>query len=302
MRHTYECQLRWADMDLLGHVNNVVYVDYLQQARIDMFRIHAPDARTHDLAEGVVVVRQDVQFVAPLVYRPRPVLVDVWVSHVGAATFTLAYEVYDTSEGQRTVYLRATSTLAPYVFAEERPRRVSPAEKQALQPFLGDVDERLATTALAAVRRSEPGHHRLQTRFSDVDVYGHVNNVVYFEYFQEARIEYLQRLWESRPLGTAGGGLVVAHTSVEYHVPVLFRTEPYDAWSAVTHVGRSSFVVDGELCDGDQVLARARSVLVTFDRETQRPVPPPEHQRALLQAELPGGAGPGASTGVSPGS
>ena len=32
--------MRWADLDQLGHVNNVVYVDYLQEARVDMLRAH----------------------------------------------------------------------------------------------------------------------------------------------------------------------------------------------------------------------------------------------------------------------
>ena len=42
--------MRWADLDQLGHVNNVVYVDYLQEARVDMLRAHGrgPEA----LAEG----------------------------------------------------------------------------------------------------------------------------------------------------------------------------------------------------------------------------------------------------------
>ncbi len=66
MRHLFECPMRWADLDLLGHVNNVVYVDYLQEARVDMLRVHAPDARAGRLADGVVVVRHDVEFVTPL--------------------------------------------------------------------------------------------------------------------------------------------------------------------------------------------------------------------------------------------
>ena len=41
VRHVYECPMRWADLDMLGHVNNVVYVDYLQEARVDMLRSHA---------------------------------------------------------------------------------------------------------------------------------------------------------------------------------------------------------------------------------------------------------------------
>ncbi len=46
MRHVYECPMRWADLDLLGHVNNVAHVDVLQEARIDMLRRRgAPTAR-----------------------------------------------------------------------------------------------------------------------------------------------------------------------------------------------------------------------------------------------------------------
>ena len=37
--------MRWADLDQLGHVNNVVYVDYLQEARVDMLRAHGRGSR-----------------------------------------------------------------------------------------------------------------------------------------------------------------------------------------------------------------------------------------------------------------
>ena len=46
------------------------------------------------------------------------------------------------------------------------------------------------------------GHYPVHVRFSDVDVYGHVNNVKYFEYFQEARILLIARLWRGVPEGT----------------------------------------------------------------------------------------------------
>ena len=70
MRHLYQCPLRWADLDLLGHVNNVTYVDYLQEARVDLFRTHAPgQSAPDDLAEGVVVVRHEVTYVSPLTFR-----------------------------------------------------------------------------------------------------------------------------------------------------------------------------------------------------------------------------------------
>jgi acyl-CoA thioester hydrolase len=124
-------------MDFLGHVNNVVYVDYLQEARVDMLRVHAPMRGGEALAEGVVVVRHEVEFVAPLQFRHEPVRIESWVSEVRAATFTMAYEILDETPGEeRRVYLRAESVLTPYLFAEERPRRISPAEREVLERFL----------------------------------------------------------------------------------------------------------------------------------------------------------------------
>lgn len=140
MRHVYHCPLRWADMDSLGHVNNVTYVDYLQEARVDMFAVHAPDSRGEDLAEGVVVVRHEVEYAAPLVFRFEPVRIETWITDIRAASFTMAYEILDElPDGSRKVYARATSVLTPYVFAEERPRRIRHEEREVLRRFLEPV-------------------------------------------------------------------------------------------------------------------------------------------------------------------
>lgn len=137
MRHVYHCPLRWADMDSLGHVNNVVYVDYLQEARVDMLTVHAPASGGEDLAEGVVVVRHEVEFLAPLVYRPEPVRIETWVTKIRAASFTMNYEILDElPNGERRLYTRALSLLTPFVFALERPRRINAGERDVLERFL----------------------------------------------------------------------------------------------------------------------------------------------------------------------
>lgn len=137
MRHVYYCPLRWADMDSLGHVNNVVYVDYLQEARVDMLSVHAPASGGEELAEGVVVVRHEVEFLAPLVFRPEPVRIETWVTRIRAASFTMDYEILDElPTGERRVYTRAATLLTPYVFSLERPRRIRPEEREVLERFL----------------------------------------------------------------------------------------------------------------------------------------------------------------------
>ena len=140
-RHIYLCPLRWADMDSLGHVNNVVYVDYLQEARVDMLRVHAPAAGGEQLAEGTVVVRHEVEFRNPLVFRPAPVRIECWVTRIRAASFTMAYEIVDElPDGGRRLYTRARTVLTPYVFTDERPRRIRPEERAVLEGFLEPDD------------------------------------------------------------------------------------------------------------------------------------------------------------------
>lgn len=144
MRHVYYCPLRWADMDSLGHVNNVTYVDYLQEARVDMFSVHAPASGGEELAEGVVVVRHEVEFLAPLVFRPEPVRIETWVGRIRAASFTMRYEVLDElPDGSRRVYTRASTVLTPFVFALERPRRIRAEERDVLQRFLEEEEARV---------------------------------------------------------------------------------------------------------------------------------------------------------------
>jgi acyl-CoA thioester hydrolase len=281
VRHLYRCPLRWADLDLFGHVNNVTYVDYLQEARVDMFRTHAPDSRAEDLAEGVVVVRHEVTYVSSLAFSFEPVAIECWVTEVRAASFTMAYEIFEEDEtGERTVFLRARTLLTPYVFATERPRRLHDEEKAALTRLL-EPDAPVRPPAAPEVVEEPGGHYPVHVRFSDVDVYGHVNNVKYFEYFQEARIQLMV---------TRGGGLgeghhlVVAQTDVDYRRPILFRPEPYDCRTWVSRIGSTSVVFESVVRDDDQVLARARVVGVCVDRVTGRPAPVPDAFREVSPA------------------
>ncbi|UUZ61881.1 acyl-CoA thioesterase [Nocardioides sp. B-3] len=104
----------------------------------------------------------------------------------------------------------------------------------------------------------------------------------YFEYFRESRIPMMERLGRSLP--EAGFHVVVAQTDVDYKVPILFRLEPYDVHSRITHVGTKSFTIESEIRDGETLLSRARVVLVCFDSETQRSIEPPAAYREAMLA------------------
>lgn len=268
-------------MDMLGHVNNVTYLDYLQEARIDMFAVHAGFTGVADLAEGVVVVHHEVEFAAPLVFRREPVLVDVWITDIGVSTFTMAYEVYDRTEAGRRVFLRASSVLVPYVFAGEHPRRIAPDERAILEKFLEPGRDRRPIEVAGTSRNVYP----IKVRFSDVDVFRHVNNVQYFEFFQEARIQYMMAM---HTRGQQWNDHVVARTDVDYHKPILFRHDPYQVHSWVADVGNRSFTIAAEIRDGDVVLATGRVVMVTFDMDSQSSAVMTFDERTRLRAEMDG--------------
>ncbi|WP_407553126.1 acyl-CoA thioesterase [Streptomyces sp. Pv4-95] len=144
MRHLYSCPLRWSDMDAFGHVNNAVFVRYLEEARIDFMRRLAPGNGSPSFTGGSVVARHEIDYVRPLVHRHSPVTIELWVTKVSAASMTIAYEVKD----EATLYLRASTIVVPYNFTDERPRRITAEEKAVLKEYMDDASHQEGAVAV----------------------------------------------------------------------------------------------------------------------------------------------------------
>jgi acyl-CoA thioester hydrolase len=122
----------------------------------------------------------------------------------------------------------------------------------------------------------------IPTRWMDNDVYGHVNNVVYYAYFDTVINRYLI---EEAGLDIAGGdsiGLCV-ESHCAYARPIAFP-DVIDAGLRVAHLGRSSVRYEiGIFARGeDDVSAHGWFVHVFVDRATRRPSPMSEPFRAAL--------------------
>ena len=132
-----------------------------------------------------------------------------------------------------------------------------------------------------------PHVYECHVRFSDVDVYGHVNNVKYFEYYQEARIAFILSLDEPLldPSAESTMRQVVARIDVDYKRPILFRPEPYAVESWVTRIGTSSYALACRIVDdAGTVYSTAEVTLVAFDIATQRSRPLTEAERERLES------------------
>lgn len=125
-------------MDAYGHVNNVVFLRYLEEARIDfLFR------PGKDFQQGSVVARHEIDYKRQLVHRHHPVDIELWVTEIKAASFTLAYEVKDDD----LVYVRASTVIVPFDFEAQRPRRITSEEREFLEEYMDDDDEEEAVAA-----------------------------------------------------------------------------------------------------------------------------------------------------------
>jgi acyl-CoA thioester hydrolase len=121
-------------MDAFGHVNNVVFLRYLEEARIDfMFRL-APGDGSPSFSGGSVVARHEIDYVRPLVHRHTPVTVESWVTKIGAASLTIAYEIKDPD----VTYVRASTVVVPFDLEAQRPRRITAEERSFLEEYVDD--------------------------------------------------------------------------------------------------------------------------------------------------------------------
>ncbi len=128
-RYVFERKVRFADVDSLGHVNNVRFFDYLEDARVSMLwdRPREVAGRRQDL----VVARHEIDYRRPLTFRTDPVRVEVWVPEISRVRFTLAYEIRD----DETLYVEARTIMVAYDAAAARPRRLDEDELTYLRRF-----------------------------------------------------------------------------------------------------------------------------------------------------------------------
>ncbi|WP_068155930.1 acyl-CoA thioesterase [Rhodococcus phenolicus] len=84
-----ELEVRWADSDRLGHVNNTKFVEYMQEARVKFMRSGGFEPAP------VVVRRTDVEFLRPVKDESGPITVTLTVIRLGTTSYTLRHTITD---------------------------------------------------------------------------------------------------------------------------------------------------------------------------------------------------------------
>lgn len=142
-------QLRWADTDAYGHVNNVSWVRYLEEARIRLFGLpdqpataaagHTPIFAVFGTGCFTITAAQQLEYVRELPYHGQEIWIEGWVSRLGSSSLDLSFRVRDEPGGE--VYLVAETTQTLRSVATRRARPFEEPELRVLRRHLGPPPE-----------------------------------------------------------------------------------------------------------------------------------------------------------------
>ncbi len=116
MKSSCQIEVRFKDLDALGHVNNAVYFTYFEQARIKFFADHLEQWNWAE--QGLLLAHSEIDYLIPL-YLNEKVTVDTWCSRLGRKSLPFMYEVFTEKNGSRTKVASGSSVLVCYDYKEK---------------------------------------------------------------------------------------------------------------------------------------------------------------------------------------
>ncbi|MFD2114740.1 acyl-CoA thioesterase [Paenibacillus yanchengensis] len=123
----------------------------------------------------------------------------------------------------------------------------------------------------------------IRIRYCETDMLGHVNNVSYFMYFEQGRIEYFENLLLTSTLFGEQAVSVVADLECQYFME-MFLQDKMELHVRVAHLGRSSMEMEYAVVADQLLKAAGRGTIVLVDKQTNKSTPIPDHAREAIIA------------------
>ena len=118
--------------------------------------------------------------------------------------------------------------------------------------------------------------------WGEQDLFGHVNNIVYFRYFESVRMHYLERIGVLRSHAEMGHGVILASTTCDFLRPVEWP-QTLHVRTGTSQVGNTSFTMRYRITDGqERLVAQGSSVLVMYDYNASQKMPIPQGIRDAI--------------------
>ncbi len=131
--YTHRVEVRFADCDPFGHVNNAVYLSYLEQARFGLWRrlwgFNGETAMTAAGGAGLILARVECDYRLPATYGDM-LDVRLGLAAIGRTSFTYEYEIADAATGRMVAEARTVVVL--YDYREGKPVAIDEARRADL--------------------------------------------------------------------------------------------------------------------------------------------------------------------------
>jgi acyl-CoA thioester hydrolase len=127
-----EVQVRFSDTDALGHVNNAVYLSYLESSRVDYLRELLGAKKIEEL--GVIIARIEIDYKSPA-FHHETMRVGCRVYEIGGSSIKMDYRIEDKATGR--LVASAKSVLVAYDYAAARVVRVREDWREKMEEFDG---------------------------------------------------------------------------------------------------------------------------------------------------------------------
>lgn len=129
-----------------------------------------------------------------------------------------------------------------------------------------------------------PAKLALPVQWGDQDAFGHINNVIYFRWFESARIAYLEQSGLDPLLTAHGLGPILANVSCNFRKQVLYPDQIVIG-ARIGRMGRTSMVMHHAIFSGQQqcIVADGDSIVVAYNYREQRSVELSPDIRACIE-------------------
>ena len=133
-KHTTPIQIRFSDIDAMGHLNNAIYLTYFEIARV-RYLDQIPNIDWDDKRYGLIVAKAEVNFKAP-VFLSDIIEVHIRTSHIGTKSFAVEYEMVKVlANGERSIAATGTTIQVAYDYTEHKSVPLLEQWKQFLVDF-----------------------------------------------------------------------------------------------------------------------------------------------------------------------
>lgn len=132
MTHEHYIEIRFADIDVMGHVNNAVYLSYFEQARMGFFK-ELVGAEWNWERDGILLARNEIDYLSPVLLNDRLRIV-TQTERIGNTSLTLVYEGFRKAHGAENEEpcVRGKSVLVCFDYHARSKKNVPEAWKTKL--------------------------------------------------------------------------------------------------------------------------------------------------------------------------